>query len=89
LLLKAVEQQLSTAEVRLKMHRHTTEIGYGNVVSDNVPNEIVITAKQIKLRLTGMGVLERHLTEQFLDSSPIEPVLHNATRDVVIYRGVA
>ena len=71
------------------MYRHTTEIGYGNVVSDNVPNEIVITANQIKLRLIGMGVLERHLTEQFLDSNPIELVLRNATRDVVSYRGVA
>ena len=86
---KVVEQQLSTTEVRLKTHRYTTEIGYGNVVSDDVPNEIVITANQTKLRLIDMGALERHLTERFLDGNPIEQVLRNATRDMVIYRGVA
>jgi nucleotide-binding universal stress UspA family protein len=36
-----------------------------------------------------MGALERHLTKRFLDGNLIEQVLRNATRDVVIYRGVA
>ena len=90
MLLKAVEQTIIHDRSTTKdAYRYTTEIRYGNVVSDDVPNEIVITANQTELRLIDMGALERHLTERFLDGNPIEQVLRNATRDVVIYRGVA
>ncbi|MCA9179093.1 MAG: universal stress protein [Planctomycetales bacterium] len=59
-----------------------------SVVSDNVPNEIVLAANKTKSRLIYMGASERNLSELLLSGSPIEQVLRDATCDVAVYRGI-
>lgn len=58
------------------------------VVSDDVPEEILIAANKTKSRLIYMGASERNLTERFVYGNPIERVLRDANCDVAIYRGV-
>jgi nucleotide-binding universal stress UspA family protein len=58
------------------------------VVSQDVPQQIVIAANKTKSRLIFMGASERSLTERFFSGTPIEQVLRDATCDVAIYRGI-
>jgi nucleotide-binding universal stress UspA family protein len=58
------------------------------VVSGDVPREIVIAANKTKSRLIYLGASVRNLTERLFYGDPIEQVLHDATCDVAVYRGV-
>jgi len=77
------------AEIREQFVSETVVVETRVVVSDDVPEEIVIAANRTKSRLIYLGASERNLAERFLHGNPNERVLHDATCDVAIYRGFA
>jgi nucleotide-binding universal stress UspA family protein len=75
-------------ELKDQLDLRATEIDTNVVVSDDAPKEIVIAANKTKSRLIYMGASERNLAQRLYFGDLIEHVLHDATCDVAIYRGI-
>lgn len=59
------------------------------VVSDEIPEEILVAANKTRSQLIYMEASERSSARRFFYGDPIEQVLRDATCDVAIYRGIA